>query len=95
MCFSLENAKHWLAVFRNIIEDLNEKSEALADHLALNEFGLKKSSGSLSSDCQSSEDSLDSLSSKGSDSLKELESSNELVTPSVTAVPCMLASETC
>ena len=91
MCFSLENAKHWLAVFTSIIEDLNEKSEAEQ----LNEFELKKSSGSLSSDCQSSEDSLDSLSSKGSESSKELENSNELVIPVATTVPCMLAAKTC
>lgn len=92
MCFSLENAKHWLAVFRSIIEDLNEKTEELADYLkqfdqAKAENSLKKSSGSLSSEGQSSEDSLDSLSSKESESSKELESSNELEIPKIT-VPC-------
>ena len=88
MCFSLENAKHWLAVFRSIIDDLNEKSEQPAGYLqAFGQAGLKKSSGSLSSEGQSSEDSLDSLSSKESESSKELESSNELEIPKIT-VPC-------
>lgn len=86
MCFSLENAKHWLAVFRSIIEDLNEKAGDQSGHL-LNQsspFSLKKSNGSLSSDCQSSEDSLDSLSSKGSESSKELDNSKELEIPKMT-----------
>lgn len=89
MCFSLENAKHWLAVFRSIIEDLNEKAVEQADYLQQTAFSssLKKSSGSLSSDCQSSEDSLDSLSSKGSESSKELDTAKELEIPKMT-VPC-------
>jgi len=61
MCFSLENAKHWLEVFRSIIETLNETVTVdlskSTGYLRFNE----SSTGSLSGDsCTLSEDSLDS-----------------------------------
>lgn len=63
MCFSLDNAQHWLNVFKTIIENLNEISTEIdldkqSEHLQLNQ--LKAKSESVSSDCQS-EDSNDSL----------------------------------
>lgn len=78
MCFSLDNAKHWLTVFQTIIETLNEHitidPSKSTGYLKLNnEFSQQtfnsKSTGSLSSDCQSSEDSLDSSSLESSDEI--------------------------
>lgn len=69
MCFSLENAKHWLTVFRTIIENLNATTRLdltkLTGYLQFNNKNLNnsidKENLSVSLDCQSSEDSLDSL----------------------------------
>merc|ERR1712029_541024 len=67
MCFSLENAKHWLTVFRTIIENLNATTRLdltkLTGYLQFNNKNLNnsidKENLSVSLDSQSSEDSLE------------------------------------